>query len=170
MRSDVYWIDWPAPGRLAIMARPRSGDWLADEVAGWQDAGIDTVVCLLEDAEIDELGLRDAADLCRRRGIEYVTFPIKDREVPRSAAEAGKLARQIAAKIAASSSVAIHCRAGIGRSSVIAAAALICLDCEPQSAFELIATARGVRVPDTEEQREWVMAYAQDLTNRRSSG
>jgi hypothetical protein len=45
--SQLYWIDAPATGRLAIMARPRAGDWLDDEIAGWKLAGVDTVVCLL---------------------------------------------------------------------------------------------------------------------------
>ena len=170
MRSDVYWIDWPAPGRLAIMARPRAGDWLGDEIIGWRDAGIGAVVCLLEAAEIDELGLGDEAGLCRSHGIEYIGFPIKDRGLPRSAVEAGKLARQIASKVAEGASVAIHCRAGIGRSSVIAACALIYLGCAPQSAFGLIANARGVPVPDTDEQREWVTEHARAVTSGRLTG
>src|SRR5713101_2898754 len=54
MRPDIHWIDLPVAGRLAIMARPRAGDWLADEIAGWRAAGIDIVVNLLEPAEIAE--------------------------------------------------------------------------------------------------------------------
>jgi hypothetical protein len=42
MLGRVYWIDVPRAG-LAMMARPRSGDWLADEIASWKQAGIDTV-------------------------------------------------------------------------------------------------------------------------------
>jgi hypothetical protein len=49
MRSSIYWIDAPVTGRLGIMARPRSGDWLEDEIAGWETAEINMVVCLLED-------------------------------------------------------------------------------------------------------------------------
>jgi hypothetical protein len=30
MRSPIYWIENPSPGRLGIMARPRSGEWLDD--------------------------------------------------------------------------------------------------------------------------------------------
>ena len=35
MTSDLYWVESPTPGRLAVFARPRGGDWLPDEVAGW---------------------------------------------------------------------------------------------------------------------------------------
>jgi protein-tyrosine phosphatase len=52
--------------------------------------------------------------------------------------------------------VAVHCRAGIGRSSLIAACVLVLLGFAPGMAFDLIGKARGVKVPDTEEQRDWV--------------
>ena len=43
-------------GRLAIMARPRAGEWLGDEISGWRAEGIDTVISLLEQEEVSELG------------------------------------------------------------------------------------------------------------------
>jgi len=46
MRPEVFWIDSPTNARLAIMPRPRSGDWLEDEIAGWRVEGIDVVVSL----------------------------------------------------------------------------------------------------------------------------
>src|SRR5260221_8734777 len=61
MRPDVFWIHAPLIGRLAIMPRPRAGEWLDDEIIGWQMEGIDTVVSLLELAEISELGLEREA-------------------------------------------------------------------------------------------------------------
>jgi protein-tyrosine phosphatase len=115
------------------------------------------VVCLLEDEEIDALGLGDEAALCRSHRIEYVGFPIKDRGVPPVVGEADRLSQTIASKVAGGASIAIHCRAGIGRSSVIAACVLIRLGCDPQSAFDRISKARGTPVPDTDEQREWII-------------
>jgi hypothetical protein len=46
MKSEVYWIETPLPGRLRIMARPRASEWLCDEVAGWVSDRIDVVVSL----------------------------------------------------------------------------------------------------------------------------
>lgn len=57
MRPNVYWVDLPASGRLAIMPRPRAGDWLDKEIAGWRAEGIHVVVSLLEAEEVAELGL-----------------------------------------------------------------------------------------------------------------
>jgi hypothetical protein len=160
MHPDIHWIEIAQPGRLAIMPRPRAGDWLDDEIAGWKAAGIDLVVSLLEPDEAAELGLCREAGLCRQHAIEFVSFPIPDRGVPLQPA-ALALARLLASGISAGRSAVVHCRAGIGRSSVIAACALICLGTGPDRAFDLIARARGLDVPDTGEQRAWVKGFAE---------
>ena len=163
MHSDVHWIGARLPGRLAIMARPRAGEWLEDEIAGWRQAGVDVVVSLLEPEEAAELGLSEEAELCRTNAIGFVAFPIPDRGVPAAMAEATALARSVARQVQDGKAVAIHCRAGIGRSSLMAACVLVCVGMEAAAAFELIGTARGFAVPDTEEQRQWVMAFAAKL-------
>jgi predicted protein tyrosine phosphatase len=158
MRSDVHWIAAPLVGRLAIMARPRAGEWLGDEIAGWQQAGIDIVVSLLEPDEAAELDLSGEAELCRASAIGFVAFPIPDRGVP-AVTEAQALARSVARQVEDGKAVAIHCRAGIGRSSLMAACVLVCTGMDAATAFELIGAARGLAVPDTEEQRQWVMDF-----------
>jgi len=55
-------------------------------------------------------------------------------------------------------STAIHCRAGIGRSSLMAAAVLISGGAEAAIALSVIEKARGLPIPDTHVQRAWVMA------------
>jgi protein-tyrosine phosphatase len=159
MRSLIYWIDVPTPGRLGIMARPRAGEWLDDEIAGWKAADIAVVVCLLEKNEIDELCLGDEDSFCRRYGIEFLSFPIPDRGHPESIGRTETLTAAIATKLKGGSAVAIHCRAGIGRSSLIAACTLIGLGFDANAAFDLIASARGMKVPDTDEQRSWVILF-----------
>ena len=84
VKPDVYWIDGPWPGRLAILARPRGSDWLEDEVAGWKDAGLDVVVSLLTQGEDSELGLIDERKLAQRNGLTFISFPIADYSVPTS--------------------------------------------------------------------------------------
>ena len=112
MPSELYWIDTSSAFKLAIMARPRAGDWLEDEVAHWKQSGVSTVVSLLEREEIDDLGLEMEAVLCEKNGIQYLSFPIPDRGVPDDAGAA----MQFAARVAKSgATIAIHCRAGIGR-------------------------------------------------------
>lgn len=160
MRPKIHWIETPLAGRLAIVPRPGAGDWLREEIAGWRAEGIDLVVSLLEPEEVAELGLNGEASLCGEHTIEFVSFPVRDRDVPSSRLTVSGLARMLVSRVGQGQTAAIHCRAGIGRSSVIAACALICLGTRPNRAFEMIARARGVDVPDTEEQRMWVRAFA----------
>ena len=82
MRPDVYWIDAATGLRLAIMPRPRAGDWLEDEIAGWRLEGVDVVVSLLEPDEAAELGLQREAALCTAQGMRFLALPIPDRGVP----------------------------------------------------------------------------------------
>jgi protein-tyrosine phosphatase len=156
--SRLHWIEYRAAGRIAIMARPRADDWLELEVDAWKTAGIDLVVSLLEHEEVLELGLEREAGLCRSNGIDFVSFPIPDRGMPEFH-QASQIARDLAAGLRGGRSIAIHCRAGIGRSSIMAACVLILSGMEAETALALIQTARGLRVPDTDEQREWVQAF-----------
>lgn len=94
--SRLHWIEYPAAGRIAIMARPRADDWLELEVDAWKTAGIDLVVSLLEHEEVLELGLEREAGLCRSNGIDFVSFPIPDRGMPEFH-QASQIARDLAA-------------------------------------------------------------------------
>jgi protein-tyrosine phosphatase len=157
--SRLHWIDAGLSGRLAIMARPRAGDWLRDEIDGWSAAGVGRVVCLLEPEEVKELELDREPALCPAAGIAFVSFPILDRGLPASRKSALLLAQSIATAVAQGRSVAVHCRAGIGRSSVIVASALICAGLDADGSLELIKAARGLTVPDTPEQRDWLFDF-----------
>ncbi|MGJ4881680.1 MULTISPECIES: protein-tyrosine phosphatase family protein [unclassified Bradyrhizobium] len=157
--SRLHRIDLPTAGRLAIAARPRAEDWLAEDIAAWVGEGIAVVVSLLEPAEVHDLGLQREAALCQSHGMAFVSFPIPDRGLPESRSVALQLAHDLAARLTDGQTVLIHCRAGIGRSAVIAACVMIRLGIDGAEAFDRIAAARGVRVPDTEDQREWVRTF-----------
>jgi protein-tyrosine phosphatase len=159
MTSELYWIPIES-GRLAIMARPRSGDWLSDEIAGWRKDGVDVAVSLLEPHEARELELDAEATECANARIEFVSFPIQDRGVPLSVPETRALIELLAGKLKTGASIAIHCRAGIGRSALIAACTLTKLGMAPKDALRLIGKARRLTVPDTEEQARWVETFA----------
>ena len=155
MRAELYLIPAPAPGRLAILPRPRGGDWLADEVAAWRRAGVDVVLSMLTSDEVADLELTAEADECRAQGIEFLTLPVPDRGVPANKAAADMIAR-LAGLVAEGKTVAVHCRQGIGRSAVIAAGVLIALGADAESAIRAVADARGCPVPETPEQRRWI--------------
>lgn len=156
MQPAIYWASDVPHGRLGMMARPRAGEWLEDEVRGWAKAGVTDVVSLLEPTEVLELGLEAEPSLCAAQGISLLTFPIPDRGTPRSAREFLALARVLSERVNAGGVVAIHCRAGIGRSGLMAAAILAELGVPPAAAFDNLSRARRVAVPDTREQSDWL--------------
>jgi len=163
MTATMYWISDVPAGRLAIVPRPRGGDWLADEVRGWRAACVDVLVSLLTRNEIEEWALQELETLCRQNGIEFLSFAIADRDTPRSVERFKGLVEMIRARLADGKSIPVHCRAGIGRSSLVAAGTLALMGIDVRTAFERIAEARGCPVPDTEEQRNWVEQFARSL-------
>jgi len=59
-------------------------------------------------------------------------------------------------KAAEGASIVIHCRMGIGRSSIIAGAVLLQQGRKADDILQHISKTRGVRVPDTDEQVKWL--------------
>lgn len=160
MNPKLYWIENSSPGRLAISARPRGGDWLEDEIEGWRKQGVDVVVSLLTPSENEELNLKDEARLSKARDIHFFSFPIEDRGVPPSSAKVEQLVMQLGSKIQQGKNVAVHCRQGIGRSSLISAALLMAAGEDIEQALNAISKARDLEVPETAEQRKWLDQYA----------
>jgi protein-tyrosine phosphatase len=158
MRPTIYWIEKAAPLRLAIVARPRGGDWLCDEVKGLTEAGIGVLVSMLTPPEIDELGLSEEKYRCDQSGIRHLNFPITDRGVPSDEKAFLAVARELAGEVRDGNGVAVHCRAGIGRSSLMVASILRALGWKVAEALAEIERSRGCSVPDTEEQRRWLLS------------
>lgn len=163
MGTEVYWIPTGMPGRLAIMPRPRGGDWLDDEVRSWRSQGIDVVLSLLTPAELVEMDLSQEDALCKAHGIEYQAFPIVDRGVPTSKAAVLRLTSDLAEKLAQGKGVAIHCRQGIGRAPLLAIAILALTGISLESAIAKVGTARGFSVPETREQEHWLAEFVKTL-------
>ncbi|MER8186472.1 tyrosine protein phosphatase [Kitasatospora sp. NPDC094015] len=156
MRAALFTVDLPGPGRLSTMARPRGADWLEDEMAALVRAGVDVLVCALTGPELGELGLAAEGRAARAAGLRFVPVPIPDRCVPDLAAVLPQL-HALAAELCGGAHVVTHCRAGIGRASLLAAALLILGGTAPGEAWAAIEAARGLAVPDTPEQREWTL-------------
>jgi protein-tyrosine phosphatase len=160
IKPDVYWLAGPWPGRLAILARPRGEDWLQDEIVGWKEAGIDVVVSLLSKNEEAELGLSDEGEFVQRSGLTFINFPIPDYSVPPSKQATRQLVAELKERLSLGSRVGIHCRQGIGRSSLVAACVLVTAGESAGNVFDQIGTARRAKVPDTAEQKDWVTSFA----------
>ncbi|HZJ43097.1 MAG TPA: dual specificity protein phosphatase family protein [Pyrinomonadaceae bacterium] len=138
------------------MPRPRGGDWLSAELRSLREQGVDIVLSLLRSEEEVELDIVEEKSLCAENELVFRSFPIIDRAVPESRSTVLELANSLLQELQSGKNVAIHCRAGIGRASLIAACVLKLHGVDVDEAFEMISRARGFAVPDTPEQHRWV--------------
>ena len=156
---SLYWIKLEGD-RLGIMARPRGNDWLPDDLRILRKAGVDVLVSALTASEAEELGLGAEGQECIENGLIFISFPVEDRSLPTDRAKFDSLVEELCQYLKKNNSIVIHCRAGIGRSSLIAACVLVRMGLSPEVAFRTIEESRGCPVPDTPEQRQWVERYS----------
>jgi len=145
-------IPTPAPGRLAIVPRPRGGDWLEVDVQKWQRLGVDTVVSLLEQDEADDLELGREREALDDVGIYFIQCPVSDRGLPQSVTSFQAVAVHLAECVREAKTVAVHCRQGIGRAPLLAIATLMALGVDKAEAVTAVSAARRWLVPETAEQ------------------
>jgi protein-tyrosine phosphatase len=157
--KEVFWIEGDPKSALAIVLRPRGNDWLKDELLRMQQNGIGTLISMLEEDEADSLGLAEESRIAEQIGLSFLSYPIPDRTTPAKISSFHKFINEIAHRVRAGERIGIHCRGSIGRASIAAACTLIQLGWEPDTALSAIAEARGCPIPDTDEQRQWILQF-----------
>lgn len=157
MKPSIYAVKTETLGKLFIMPKP-SGEWLSEDIAHYNSLGITEVISLLRDDEIHELALEGEIEVCNAAGIGFKRLPIQDRGLP-EIIPLRFLAKEAAKQIDTGSSIAVHCRAGIGRAGLLVCCILQELGFGAVQALTDVSEARGVRVPDTPEQRDFIIDY-----------
>lgn len=155
MKPTFYQVELIGSGFLAVMTKPVS-EWLQVEISGLAMEGVERVISLLEPHEEYELGLNQEGEMCKKNRIDFIRFPIPDRGVPSCVSSFAELTKNTYHQSAGGHSTVIHCRAGIGRSGLVAASVLLHCVFKVEEAFSKVSASRGVNVPDTEQQREWL--------------
>lgn len=156
---DIFPIEGPWAGRLAVCSRPRSGGWLDDDIQALQRAGFDTLISAITPEELVKLFLEQVPEACERWRVTWVHFPVGNLQVP-SLEIARPAIESWTRMLAAGRGLAVHCWGSIGRSPTLAASMLVLGGVEPGAAWERVQLARGKPVPDTQEQRRWIEAFA----------
>jgi protein-tyrosine phosphatase len=152
----VFRIDSIGKGFLAIMAHPGLEQDATITLAEVARQGVSQVVSLLEPGESRALGLDTEAELVADAGMSFVSFPVMDMGLPASVEEFAGLSLRLYRQVESGVNTLIHCRAGIGRSGLLAAAVLLHGGNKVAQAFEQVTRARGRRVPETLEQGDWL--------------
>jgi protein-tyrosine phosphatase len=166
MDTSPFWIRNAPLGRLATSRRPPPDDQLRPQLAEWKRQGADIVVSLLGDDEMWMDGLTDEPRLCRELGLDFRHFPITDHGLPDSADAFLEFVEALHAEAERGRAIVVHCYAGIGRATLVAASLLVRGGLALAEALERISEARGVRVPDTPAQRLWLEHLEDHLRGR----
>ena len=161
----MFKIESIGSGFLAIMAHPGQEQGAASAIASIASDGIQQVVSLLEPAEANALGLGTEAQLVAEQSMAFVSFPIPDMGLPASVSAFAGLARDLYRQVDAGVNTLVHCRGGVGRSGLLAAAVLLHCDLDPRQACEKITRIRGLRVPETREQGDWLQTNHAAISN-----
>lgn len=128
-------FNWVIAGQLAGMGVPGLLGRMEDDLAALNAAGIVLLVSLTEEPLPPEL--------VRGYGLQSRHFPITDMGVP-GIGPTARLCNQIARALERGEGVAVHCRAGLGRTGTILAAVLVWLGRDAETAIrEVRAVGRG---------------------------
>jgi protein-tyrosine phosphatase len=157
--SEIFWIEIEPRVPLAVVLCPRGDRLLQDEIVQFKQGGIQTLVSLLEEDEAEWLGLAEEGPLAARLGLNFLSHPIPDTQVPQNAAEFQIFVRDLASRLRAGERIGVHCRGSIGRATVTTACTLVHLGWSPGDALAAIEAARGCPVPDTMQQRRRILNY-----------
>lgn len=156
---ELFPVEGPWSGRLAVCLRPRSGWFLDDDVQSLRANGYDTLVTAITHDEIRKLDLTALPEACARAGVTFHHFPVGNLQVPPL-----EIALPVLGAwnqhLADGGGLALHCWASVGRSPTLTAALLVLGGVPADDAWERIRLSRGCAVPDTREQREWVAGLA----------
>jgi len=157
MKTRIFWIN----ENLAIMPKPNSNESLEEDIINFYNQKVTVLVSLLTREESFDLGLQKEKQLCEKYAIDFISFPIIDRSVPteKQTIQIRELANKLVEEINQNEKIIVHCRGGIGRAGMICSAILIEQKFSNQEAIEKISKTRGLKIPDTEEQKEWIMRY-----------
>lgn len=157
MIPSVFKVTKIGQGTLYVMPKP-SSEWLKDDVGYLSNMGISKVVSLLEVSEEYELGLAGERQTLEAKGIEFQNFQIKDRGIPNPVVFK-ELINRLYKELLEGLNIAVHCRAGIGRTGITASCLLIKDKMTSQEAIDRVSAARGVPIPDTQQQYDFICDY-----------
>ncbi len=162
---NSHWID---PGRLLAGEHPSGSDDKATRkrLARLLDAGIDCFLDLTEPGELDSYEPL-LADVPRGDAATYLRRPIRDHGVPESDAAMREVLAALDRALAEGRCVYLHCRAGIGRTNLVAGCWIASSVGDGEAALERLnrawaGNARSrtwTRIPETAAQADFVRRW-----------
>lgn len=165
MSAAMYKIGSIGKGFVAIMARPSLEQDAPASITNIARLGIQQVVSLLEPSEARSLGLESEREQVKAYAMEFISFPVPDMGLPPSVEGFALLAKMLFNQVNAGVNTLIHCHAGIGRSGLLVTGVLLHCNMDPQQAFAYASRMRGIRVPETSAQEQWLTSNYAAILN-----
>lgn len=166
------------PGRIGLTFAPgkkqkhaATGKWdrdLDEDLRRLRDEfGTDLLVSLLEEHEFVELQIMGLRQRARFFGMEVLWFPIRDVSVPDSIDGFQLCVDTVVNRLRNGETVVIHCKGGLGRTGLLAAACLVATsDLTPDEAVAIVRRARPGAI-ETTAQEEYVNRFKEFLNDLR---
>lgn len=155
--TQIYQIARIGRGQLYAMPMPAWNN-LEGDAAHYAKLGVNLVVSHLEPHEAIAMGLRDEAAVLAQFGLDFLPIPIQDRNLPTDEAAYFQHILALRDKLHEGVNIAVHCRAGIGRTGVTCCCLLMGEGHSGKDAVDWVRDARQCAIPDTEEQYDYIIA------------
>lgn len=153
----IAWVAVATGGAIGIAPCP--GPALEGDLAALGAAGASVLVTLMEGRELVREGLSAAAiaEACATAGLAWRHLPIADFDAPGTAFENAweTVGPGLGTVLAAGGRVCLHCRAGRGRSGLVAARLLIARGLAPAAAIARVRARRPGAI-ETAAQERWL--------------
>jgi len=121
--------------------------------------GVQVLVCLLQESELEWLKIPGLIDAARDRGMEVLRLPIPDGGVLPDARPVVALVERIERRAAAGQTVAIHCAGGLGRAGTVGGCFLVHQGMSGREAVETLHRVRSRYCPETRDQERFIRDF-----------
>lgn len=158
----------PSGGTLLLLSHPASWPGLtpAEVLSSLRAQGACTLVSLVTNLELFELGLSQLGELSQAQGVEWLHAPIEDQQAPDAAFEQWWQDhwRALCTTLDHGHAVALHCWGGLGRTGTVAARLL--MQREQMLASAAMAAVRQSRPGsiETADQEHHLLAWSPQST------
>lgn len=147
-------------GLTILPGRADRGRVLDDDLLELRKQGVEAVLCMVSQEELERYGVGGLLERYREFGFEFLHRPVVDQKAC-SLEELTEMVDWMEAQCAKGRSVLVHCVGGLGRSGFAVAAYWVRRGVSATDAVELVRVKRSPRAVETAQQERVVQEFEQ---------